>query len=278
MCRLYALHANEPTRIECGLVRSQNALMRQSTRDSEGKDHSHGWGVADYKDRIPLVEKQAWAAYHGEHFAEKAARVYARTVVAHVRAATVGPPTLENTHPFVCGRFALAHNGTLPNFDRVRPRLLEHTDPVHRAGIRGQTDSEHVFRYLLTRRARGPETDLLETVRAGVEQIIAWCHEIDPERRIGLNLLLSDGETIVGTRLNRSLWFIERSEVIHCDICGRPHVHHQPRAAYRAVEVASEPVTPAESWKGVPNATVFGIDPDYRLRIEPLRVPADLTQ
>jgi glutamine amidotransferase len=48
MCRLYALSANEPTRVECGLVRSQNALMRQSQSDAEGKAHGHGWGVADY--------------------------------------------------------------------------------------------------------------------------------------------------------------------------------------------------------------------------------------
>jgi hypothetical protein len=37
--------------------------------------------------------------------------------------------------------------------------------------------------------------------------------------------------------------------------------------------VASEPVTPEDPWKAVPNATVYTIDPDYRLRIVPLRLP-----
>ena len=44
MCRLYALRANEPTRVECGLVRSQNALMRQSQSDAEGDSQVEGRG------------------------------------------------------------------------------------------------------------------------------------------------------------------------------------------------------------------------------------------
>ena len=271
MCRLYALRANEPTRVECSLVRSQNNLMRQSAGDAEGMVHGHGWGVADYPDGVPVVERQTWAAYEGEHFARKAARVYAHTVVAHVRRATVGPPGLENTHPFEFGRFIFAHNGTVPNFDQVRLRMLDHIDPLHRGEIKGQTDSEHVFHYLLTLWSHGPQTDLLETVREGLERVVDWCREIEPDRPVGLNVVLSDGEQLVGSRLNRSLWFVERREVFRCPICGESHVHHEAATRYRAVEVASEPITPGEDWKGVPNGTVFAVDPDYRLRFEPLR-------
>jgi predicted glutamine amidotransferase len=273
MCRLYALSANEPTRVECGLVRSQNALMRQSQGDAEGMAHGHGWGVADYPDGLPVIEKQTWSAFHGEHFAKKAARVYAHTVIAHIRRATVGPPSMENTHPFGHGRFIFAHNGTVPNFELVRQRMLEHIDPLHQAEIKGQTDSEHIFHFLLTQWSHGPQIDLLETVRLGLEQIVSWCREIDAEKAVGLNIILSDGESIVGSRLNRSLWFLERDEIIHCDICGRPHVHHEAKTAYRAVEVASEPVTPEDPWKTVPNATAYTVDPDYKLRIVPLRLP-----
>lgn len=78
MCRLYAMHANEPTKVECGLVKAQNALMAQSQSDMQGYAHGHGWGVADYPDGVPMIEKQVWAAFHGEHFSRKAARVYAK--------------------------------------------------------------------------------------------------------------------------------------------------------------------------------------------------------
>jgi len=94
------MSANEPTRVECSLVHAQNALMQQSQLDAEGRMNGHGWGVADYRDGVPLIEKQTWAAFHGEHFRKSAARVYAHTVVAHVRRATVGSTSIENTHPF----------------------------------------------------------------------------------------------------------------------------------------------------------------------------------
>ena len=183
MCRLYALRANEPTRVECSLVRAQNALMLQSAGDAEGLVHGHGWGVADYKDGSPLIEKQVWAAYDGEHFAKKAARVYGHTVVAHVRRATVGVPSIENTHPFVYGRWIFVHNGTVPNFLKVRDRMIEEVDPLLRNDIRGTTDSEHIFYYILSLHLKDPETPLMEIVRQAIRQIVEWSAEVRPAAR-----------------------------------------------------------------------------------------------
>ena len=121
MCRLYVFKSSEQTKVECTLVHAQNALMAQSRQDLSGYSHSHGWGVATYDGEQPHVEKQAWAAYHGEHFARAAARIYADTVIAHVRRATVGGAALENTHPFVSGRWTFVHNGTVPHFAEIRP-------------------------------------------------------------------------------------------------------------------------------------------------------------
>lgn len=270
MCRLYALRASEPTRVECSLVKAQNALMEQSQGDEDGLVHGHGWGVADYPNGLPMVEKQTWAAYHGEHFKKKAARVYARTVIAHVRRATVGEPSLENTHPFTHGRWIFAHNGTVPNFERVREPLLAATDPLHRNKIDGTTDSELVFQYLLSQWMLYPETGLLGTVRLVIEQIVKWCSDVDPDAPVGLNIVLTDGDRLVGSRLGRTLWFLERDQVFICDICGKSHVHHEPRTAYRSVEIASERLTEEPGWKAVPDGTVYSVDPDFQLRFEPL--------
>jgi len=51
-----------------------------------------------------------------------------------------------------------------------------------------QTDSEHVFRYLLSLFGRHPEEGLLETVRHGLNQILSRCAEIDPARRTAIEL------------------------------------------------------------------------------------------
>jgi len=269
MCRLYGFRANEPTRVECSLVHAQNALMSQSRQDMAGLPNDHGWGIAAYPDGMPYVEKQAWAAWRGEHFRKAAARVYSHAVIAHVRRATVGPPGLENTHPFVHGRWAFAHNGTLPDFAAVRERMLPAIDPLHREQIGGRTDSEHIFRYLLSLWGRSPERRLRDILHDGVNQIVAWCREIAPDAPVGINVLWTDGERLAGSRLGRTLWYAERDGVHLCPICNESHVRHAHERRYRCVEIASEPITD-EPWIEVPNGTVYAVDPDLALSFRPI--------
>ncbi|NIO43319.1 MAG: class II glutamine amidotransferase [Burkholderiales bacterium] len=271
MCRLYGFRATEPTKVECTLVHAQNALMVQSRRDRAGLSHGHGWGVATYEDHTARIERQAWAAFHGEHFQRAAARVHSRSVLAHIRRATVGPPALENTHPFTWNQWAFAHNGTIPRFKQLRPRILDAIAPKRRQLIRGQTDSEHVFHFLLTLRECAPELPLVEVVRRGVKQVVSWCKEMNTDGKVALNLMLTDGEQLAGSRLGRTLFRVERQAIHDCEICGFPHVHHTPGQEYRAVVVASEPISP-EAWEEVPECSVYFISPDMRLQIEPLGI------
>ena len=274
MCRLYGMRANEPTRVECSLVKAQNALMAQSLKDAEGKAHGHGWGVADYRDGLPLVEKQTWAAYHGEHFAKSAARVYAHTVIAHVRRATVGGTSIENTHPFHHGVWIFAHNGTVPNFLKVRDRMMPEIEPIFRNDIRGTTDSEHVFYYLMSLLKRNPRASLRRLVGRGLVNVIRWAAEVDPEAPVGLNVLLSDGQNFIGSRQGRTLWHLTRETLYDCPICGKRHVHHEPKADYRAIEIASEPITD-ENWKPFDDGVVFSVDENFYLKTEHLADCAD---
>ncbi|MDJ0945144.1 MAG: class II glutamine amidotransferase [Kiloniellales bacterium] len=269
MCRLYGFRATEESKVECTLVHAQNALMVQSLEDLKGYTHAHGWGVAAYEDHRPLVEKEAWAAYHGEHFHRAAARIYARTVLAHVRRATVGLAIPDNTHPFVHETIAFAHNGTVPHFDALRPRFLNAMSDPQRAALRGTTDSEHVFRLLMTLRSRSPDLTLAELLRQGARLVFDWCQARDPAAKIGLNLLMTDGAEIAGTRIGRGLFYVERDGVYDCEICGFPHIHHVPSRDYRAVVVASEPIT-RETWQEVPADSLIRITPQAELVIQPL--------
>ncbi len=269
MCRLYAMSANEPSRVECSLVHAQNALMLQSREDAEGLPNGHGWGVADYRDGMPLIEKQVWAAFHGEHFKKTAARVYAHTVVAHVRRATVGGTSIENTHPFHHGKWIFAHNGTVPNFLDVRDRMMPEIDPLFENDIKGTTDSEHVFFFLLSLRMRHPDRGLRELVGVGLNRIRLWCEVVDSQARIGLNIVLTDGREMVGSRFGRSLWHLRRERVYTCEICGRTHVHHKAGIDYRAVEIASEPISD-DPWEEFPDGVVYSVDEDYYLLVESL--------
>ncbi len=269
MCRLYGFSANEPTKVECTLVHAQNALMVQSRGDLAGQANAQGWGIATYEDHHLHVERQAWAAYQGQHFRQTAARIFSHQVLAHVRRATVGAPKIENTHPFVDGPWAFIHNGTVPSFDRLRPRLLALLPKERCKAIQGDTDSEHVFHYLRDLQVRAPDRTLLDVLRYGLSQIVKWCGELAPTAGIGLNLILTDGERMVGSRIGRTLYYVERDDVHDCEICGFPHVRHDPPRQYRAVVVASEPIS-HENWREVPECSVYRASEYFRLESEPL--------
>lgn len=104
----------------------------------------------------------------------------------------------------------------------------------------------------------------METVGKGLRQIIEWSWEIDPSRKVGLNIVLTDGDQLVGSRYNRTLWHLERELVFECPICGKSHVHHDFGSDYRAVEIASEPLTD-ENWHEMPDGVVYSVDENYHL-------------
>ncbi len=270
MCRLYGFRASEPTKVECSLVLAQNALLSQSREDLRGEKHPDGWGIAVYEDGVPKVEKRDTAAFSDVHFSVAAARAYAWTVVAHVRAATVGGASLENTHPFVHGSFTFAHNGTIGLFDAVSVMLAWDIDPDLLAHRKGCTDSEFAFYWLLARLERagayhdGRCTDMGTAVRVlgdSVRELDRLCEEAGAKEPAKLNFLLTDGNVLVATRLRNTLYWVKREGIHDCEVCGIPHVHHEKGKNYRAVVVASEPISD-EPWQEVPEGAVLSVDGD----------------
>ena len=74
---------------------------------------------------------------------------------------------------------------------------------------------------------------------------------------------------MIGSRLGRTLWHLSRDQVYVCKICGKTHTHHRKGTEYRAVEVASEPITD-DAWETFEDGVVFSVEADYRLLTEPL--------
>lgn len=278
MCRFYGFRATEPTKVECTLVHAQNALLIQSRVDRRGESHPDGWGVGFYHDDLPEVERSASPAFEDLHFNATAERVYARTVLAHVRQATVGGGSIANTHPFHHGPWLFAHNGTVSPYDRVRPLLEKEADPKLLGLRRGTTDSETVFYWLLTRMQRAgidpkrPVEDLprlVSLVGDSVRQVARWCDPSPPELPARLNFLLTDGRSMIAVRWNHTLHWIVRRGIHDCEICGISHVAHHRGAEYRAVIVASEPIS-TEDWQEVPDRTILSIDAGVHLDLQPL--------
>lgn len=268
MCRLYGFRANELTKVECSLVYAQNALLRQSASDQRGLSHSDGWGISYYEDGCPETERRDTAAHEDQLFSVAAERMYARTVLAHVRAATIGVHSLANTHPFVHERWSFAHNGTVRGFESLRPRLEREIDTDLLANRRGDTDSETAFYWLLARMRRAG-VDLAKS-SAGLETLVAilaeaitaldaLCTAAEPQKPARLNFLLTNGTVMIASRWRNSLSWLTRHGVHDCEICGIPHIRHSTGKAYRAIVIASEPIT-HEHWLEVPEAGIVAVD------------------
>lgn len=266
MCRLYGFMANEETKVECTLVHSQNALLMQSESDYLGRAHADGWGLAFYHDEFPELERRANPAYEDLHFSSTAERVYAEAVVAHVRLATVGTPSELNCHPFVFGKWAFAHNGTVSAFTQLKQELEDETDPVLQSSRVGETDSEQLFFWLLSRmRIAGLDLsrcssadNVAEVVASSLRELASRCRKAGAIEA-KLNILLTNGQMMIATRWNNDLFTVLREGIHDCEICGIPHVHHDDSHEYRAVVIASEKLS-EEPWAEVPNYSVVAID------------------
>ncbi len=143
MCELFAMSSCTPVAITYSLDEfSKNGSKLRHNRD--------GWGIALARDRDAFLIKEPKPAKDSPWVQFIAAHPLETTLaIAHVRYATQGQHTMENTHPFrrVLGRrtHLFAHNGTLKGIE-------ENVDLGDMSFIPiGDTDSELVFCTLLSR-------------------------------------------------------------------------------------------------------------------------------
>jgi glutamine amidotransferase len=235
MCRVLGCVAAEPVSLRHELVEAENPFIRQS------EIHDSGWGMAVYRQpdgSLPHLLRFPRPAFEDSAF-QAATELKGRIFNVHVRRATMGGLTLENTHPFSIGEFSFSHNGTVIDFPRLLARGVRNPS--------GQTDSEHFFNYLM--RDMDP-TDIPGSLRHAVAALI--------EREIrfsGINCLLSDGRLLYAYRLGMfDLCWLARDD---------------------RLLVSSEPLS-GEDWVQVEDDRLLTLDPGSpgEPRIEPLLGPS----
>src|SRR5262249_51424481 len=262
MCRLFGFRSATSERVHDALVTERNSLRRQSL------EHPDGWGIASWGETgLPQVARGLGAAHLDPEFERISSAVQARTVLAHLRLASVGSIRLDNAHPFLFQRWAFAHNGTLHAFSRHRAAIEALIAPRFAAEMRGDTDSERCFTLFLTRLSQAADLDgrprlgavqgALATTRVEVARIT----DVDAGdgKRSAMNFLITDGELLAATRRDRTLFFAAESAE------GVPIVQ-RPRSGttVHALEIASEELQGPDVWHQVPQDGVIGIDRDMR--------------
>lgn len=174
MCRLLGLTAGtEPVHATFWLLDAPDSLEVQSRRNVDGS----GIGFFD-PSGAPVLDKQPEAAFRDEEFIREAKQAESAVFVAHVRWATAGGRTPQNTHPFAMQGRIMAHNGGFGDAERVEEQLGR-----HRELVLGDTDSERYFA-LITQQTDAHGGD----VGAGIAAAARW---------IGAHLPVSSLNTVV---------------------------------------------------------------------------------
>jgi predicted glutamine amidotransferase len=219
MCRVFGCVSAEPVSVRHELLDAENPMIRQS------EEHDSGWGMAVYErpdGAQPRLARFPNAAHADGQFLA-ATHLRGRIFNVHVRRATMGGLSLENTHPFCLGNYTFAHNGTVLGYrSLLRPGV---------AVPEGDTDSEALFNFIMSGFDPG---DVAASLRRAIGTVV----ERSPFS--GVNFLFSDGERLYAYRLG----------VFELHWLGRPG----------QLLVASERLTD-EAWHSVQQDVLLTLDP-----------------
>ena len=167
------------------------------------------WDASSHNPEIPFSYRSIHVPIFDQNLKELAEKLRVTALIAHVRGVPFhSNPTVgeQNLHPFRYRgyRLALAHNGHLAGFDRMRFALLEHIKPEIARLIKGNTDTEWMYALLLSQ-LENPraELDPGEIVPA-LERMLLILREVRRRHEIDTssptNLFISDGASLIAVR------------------------------------------------------------------------------
>lgn len=238
MCQLLGMNCATPTDITF-------SFRGFSQRAGITSDHSDGFGIAFFEDKACRLFVDNQSAVESP-IAEliRSYPIKSRNVIAHIRKATQGKITLENSHPFIrelWGRqWIFAHNGDLHGFD---PVLTGKFTPV------GNTDSERSFCYLLDHLVAK-----FGYVEPSLEDIFSVLEEISPQvaEHGTFNFCLSNGKALFSYATTKLHWIVREypfqpARLIDLDVEVDFSAFTTPED--RVAVITTEPLTDNEKWQ-----------------------------
>ncbi|MFF2437373.1 ergothioneine biosynthesis protein EgtC [Streptomyces sp. NPDC058107] len=251
MCRHIA-YLGPPVALGELLTRPPHALVRQSwepRRQKYGTVNADGFGVGWYADGDPVPGRYRrqgpiWA---DESFDDLARVVRSSALLAAVRDATERDADGEAAAaPFAAGRLLFSHNGAVKGWPGSLAPLAATLPPAELLSLAARCDSALIWALVRHRVADGD--DVPQAVADTVREVA----EAAPGSR--LNLLLTDGTTIVATAWGDTLWYLAEP-------------------GHRTV-VASEPYDDDPHWREVPDRTLL-VATRAGVLLTPLKEPTE---
>ncbi len=215
MCRVLS-YLGEPIGAEELLYKPDNSLVKQSYHPQlmENLLNLAGFGMAAW-DRTsrhlsqPYIYKTIHLPFYDDNLANLAKKITPSGLLAHIRGVAYSDTQIvseQNVHPFIFRgmNLALAHNGVLYEFEKMKYDLLDYIKPEYRTQIHGTTDSEWIYAVFISCLPRIKDHYETEEISFAVLETLKILKEVRLKNKLmfnsPINLFITNGEFIAATR------------------------------------------------------------------------------
>lgn len=291
MCRFLA-YLGKPIFADELLMKPKNSLMKQSHHalESEMTVNGDGFGIGWYnhKRRIePALFRSIRPAWNDENLSYNASMIKTNCLLAHIRAATQGGVSIQNSHPFQYKEFLMMQNGGILNFPKIKRALINRLDEEIFQWIQGQTDTQYIFALFATiigelkkelnKEGEALNFDELATcvsqTFAEIEAMKILAHIESPSL---YNLVLTNGKTLIATRYSTQPEKETRS--LHIAANAECYTSKEGYLSFRAADPANQGVLIASEvlsdnkdfWQDVPENHLITVGEDLAVTIRPI--------
>ncbi|HZQ72340.1 MAG TPA: class II glutamine amidotransferase [Burkholderiales bacterium] len=214
MCRAL-LYLGEPVVLDNLLFQPDSALVRQSYMPKMlhmlnlAGFGLRAWDPGSHAPHKPFAYGSPSLPVFDRNLKNLAEKIRAACVLGHVRGvaySTAVEISLQNVHPFQFEGlpWALAHNGDLAGFARMKPLLAPHVRPEFLAQIRGTTDSEWLYALFVSQLAdpahAAEEHEVFEALQRCLGLIRDARKQLGIDTSSSVNLFIANGSQLAAVR------------------------------------------------------------------------------
>lgn len=239
------------------------------------------WDSTSHNPRSPYIYKTPQLPFYDENLKNISSKIKPYCLLTHLRGVTYTEKQVvsrQNVHPFMFegSNVALAHNGLLFEFEKMKFDLLDYINPSYQKNIRGTTDTEWIYALFLSQLAGPAEQYKTADIIAAIIETLKILQRIRHKHNITVNspvnLFITDGKFLAATRFVFDFgWQLSDSQVsAHFTYHSLWYTYGESyeffNNEYRmkggekraSIIIASEPLTEdATTWVEVPEYTLM---------------------
>lgn len=287
MCRFIA-YIGRPILADELLLKPRNSLMKQSYHalEADMTVNGDGFGIGWYnlaRRKEPALYRSIRPAWNDENLSYNAAMIQTNCLLGHIRAATQGGVSIENSHPFQYNEFLMMQNGGVREFNKIKKRLINYLDDDIFQWIKGQTDTQYIFALFitLTRVMKEKKGKLnIDDLSSCLSEAFALIEQLKKEAHIEApslyNLVVTNGKAMFATRYSTQPEVETRS--LHIATYAKFYTSESGYLKFepanedeKAVLISSEVLTEnKEHWRDVPENHCIMVEEDLSVEIKPI--------